>query len=172
MNEFVGNVLLTSVICAVLIILILCISPFLKRYTKKWRYIAFILIAIRLIIPMPIFSFANGLMIPVYNGEVQEESPVSNVKNENIDVAQPEINAINGTNEINGISSNNVQNSVNNVSNVRENTDTNTQNSENFRNENNNSRTNINEINVKGQDAEGLLEKSIKWDIIYNICFN
>ena len=76
MNEFVGNVLLTSVICAVLIILILCISPFLKRYTKKWRYIAFILIAIRLMIPIPIFSFANGLMIPVYDGEMQDRKSV------------------------------------------------------------------------------------------------
>ncbi len=171
MNEFVGNVLLTSVICAVLIILILCISPFLKRYTKKWRYIAFILIAIRLMIPIPIFSFANGLMIPVYDGEMQKEFPISNVKNENIDVAHPEINAINGTNEINGISSNNVQNSVNNVSNVRENTDTNMHNNVNFRNENNKSRTNSHEKNVKGQDAEGLLEKSINWDIMYNTAF-
>ena len=54
---------------------------------------------------------------------------------------------------------------------MRENTDTNMHNNVNFRNENNKSRTNSHEKNVKGQDAEGLLEKSINWDIMYNTAF-
>lgn len=69
-----SNLLLTTIICSLIIIVVILISPLLKGYSRKWRYFVFIIIAIRMLIPVPIITFNNALTIPVFLENTAEEN--------------------------------------------------------------------------------------------------
>lgn len=80
MSDFIGNLLLTSIICSVIVLTIFALSPLLKKYTKKWRYVVFILIAIKLLMPMPLYTARNAIVIPITG---QESYVISNETDKN-----------------------------------------------------------------------------------------
>lgn len=81
MNNFIGNLLLTSVICSAMVLIVFAVSPLLKKYTKKWRYVVFILIAIKLLMPMPFYTAENAIVIPMAR---QASSTTSNITNNEV----------------------------------------------------------------------------------------
>lgn len=69
MAEFTANLLIRSVILGIIVLLVLCITPFLRKYTRKWRYIVFLVIGINLLIPYSIFSIGPRIIIPMRQSE-------------------------------------------------------------------------------------------------------
>ncbi len=65
MSDFVGNLLLTSIICSLLVLIVLAVSPRFNKYTVKWRYVVFILLAIKLLLPMQLYPADNAIVIPM-----------------------------------------------------------------------------------------------------------
>ncbi len=78
MSNFVGNLLLTTIICSALILIVLAVSPLLKKYTIKWRYIVFMLVAVKLLLPMPLYTSENAIVIPMEKTVHNEVRHISN----------------------------------------------------------------------------------------------
>lgn len=70
-----ANMLLNSAIMGGVILLVLCITPLFKKYTRRWRYIVFLVIGIELVIPSTLFSIGNKIVIPIeFNRYVTQKS--------------------------------------------------------------------------------------------------
>lgn len=78
MSEFMANLLLNSVVLSILILLILLITPLCKKYSHRWRYIAFLVIGIKLLIPFSFMPESFGINIPVFqkNGVIEKNVSV------------------------------------------------------------------------------------------------
>ena len=79
-----ANMLLNSAIMGGVILLVLCITPLLKKYTRRWRYIVFLAIGIELVIPSSLFSIGNKIVIPIENNRYV----IQQSKNENTDYGE------------------------------------------------------------------------------------
>lgn len=98
MSSFLGNLLLTSIICTVVILFTLIISPWMKKYTKKWRYIIFIMVAVKLLLPIPMYTADSAIIISIAPKESTEENSRVN-SNAGIDAAKENISNINSKQE-------------------------------------------------------------------------
>ena len=85
MMELFGNVLEISVICSLIIILISIVSPILiKRRTVFWRYILWIALSVRLLLPFDLSIEEAFIVLPtpivaIEENKIREEVQKSNV---------------------------------------------------------------------------------------------
>lgn len=88
MESFMGNLLLTSVIGSAVVLIALAISPILKKYTKKWRYVVFLLVAIKLLLPMPFYTADNAIVIPMASQSSTATSQISSGSSKEVNINQ------------------------------------------------------------------------------------
>ena len=65
MAELMANLFFNSLILSVFIIFILMITPLFKGYSRRWRYIAFLIIGIKLLLPFSFIPKDIGIHIPI-----------------------------------------------------------------------------------------------------------
>ncbi len=76
MKEFTIGLIFNNVIFGIAFLLVLAMSPLLKKYSKRWRYIVFIAIGVSLMIPFTMLSKAAVSQMP----EIKKEKVVQGKK--------------------------------------------------------------------------------------------
>ncbi|MCR5737428.1 MAG: M56 family metallopeptidase [Eubacterium sp.] len=76
MKEFTIGLIFNNVIFGIAFLLVLAMSPLLKKYSKRWRYIVFIVIGVSLMIPFTMLSKAAVSQMP----EIKKEKVVQGKK--------------------------------------------------------------------------------------------
>ncbi|MCR5836816.1 MAG: M56 family metallopeptidase [Lachnospiraceae bacterium] len=87
MSELMGNILLNSLILSLLIVIILMLTPLLNGYSRRWRYVAFFVIGLKLLVPVSFIPGNYGIQIPLVSNEVDNTVGITNdnaVKDNNI----------------------------------------------------------------------------------------
>jgi len=79
--ELMANLFLNSLILSIFIIFILMLTPLFKGYSRRWRYIAFLIIGIKLLLPFSFIPKDIGIHIPIRQ---IEKSYISDKKIDNL----------------------------------------------------------------------------------------
>ena len=69
MVELMANLFFNSFILSVFIIFILMLTPLFKGYSRRWRYIAFFVIGVKLLLPFSFMPDNYGIIIPIMKNE-------------------------------------------------------------------------------------------------------
>ena len=83
MAQLLAQLFSLSLSCAAVIALLLLLTPLLsRRFSPRWRYWAWLFVAVRLVLPIPItlpqapiqVQAPSSLTAPVYDGMAQDEA--------------------------------------------------------------------------------------------------
>ncbi|MBE5957920.1 MAG: M56 family metallopeptidase [Lachnospiraceae bacterium] len=69
MVELMANLFFNSLILSIFIIFILMLTPLFKGYSRRWRYIAFFVIGVKLLLPFSFMPDKYGIQIPIIKSE-------------------------------------------------------------------------------------------------------